>query len=38
MRKFTSLDTIISPNVTLPFDEDWESGELRAGVSVSIMF
>ena len=29
---------IISPNVTLPFDEDWESGELRAGVSVSIMF
>ena len=28
----------VAPRITLPFDEDWESGDLRAGVSVSIKF
>ena len=38
LSKTETSSVTISPNVTLPFDEDWESGELRAGVSVSIMF
>lgn len=28
----------VTPSITLPFDDDWESGTLRAGVSVNVLF
>ncbi|SVD71978.1 uncharacterized protein METZ01_LOCUS424832, partial [marine metagenome] len=28
----------VTPSVTLPFDDDWEAGTLRAGVSVNVLF
>ena len=28
----------VTPSVTLPFNDDWDSGTLRAGVSVNVLF